>query len=568
MSAAKSPPKFVPGAIVFPVAGLLVLCLAFYFWRLDGYTLFDRTETETAEVARQMFVTGDWVTPVFNGIRYFDKPVLLYWLMAMGFGVLGVGEWAVRLPSALFATVLVLATYAFALRLHGPRVALLAGTILAANPLFLALGRTGVTDMGLTCFMAAALFGWYWSYSGRHPWGYRLGFAAVAGAVLIKGPIGLLLPGLIVLIFLLWTGQWRRLGEIPWVSAVAIFAVLTLPWYVLVTQANGIQFLQTFFFHHNLNRFLNVVDNQPGPWYYYLLVTPAGFFPWIVLLPTTLPRLVRCDWLGCRFWASRSPQAQLPLFLALWFAVVLVFVSVASTKLPHYILPGLPALALLCALVWEGRAGAAKLLLRIGLGGVALGMLLLAGAFAFALRFIDDPSLPELRSSIEATGLPWILTAIALITATAVAVAAVKPRLDWAWTACLLAYSLIFPALIGGLMPVLEPQVHRPLLAMADRLRTEARPGDLTAALGVYAPSLNFYSGLNRIPVYQKSPEVRYQMAQDRRMLLVTTRGRLCEHWMILDDFPIIFTSGIYRLYDIPPRSKLRYSKPGACEGN
>lgn len=567
MPTLESSRKFAAGSPIFTVVGLLALCLAFFFWRLDAYTLFDRTETETAEVARQMFASGDWVTPIFNGIRYFDKPVLLYWLMAIGFQFFGVGEWGVRLPSALFATVLVLITYGFTRRLLGARPALLATTILIANPFVFGLARTGVTDMGLGCFMAAALYGWYWSFSEKRPWGYWLGFACLAGAVLIKGPIGLLLPGLTILIFAAWSGQWRRLAELPWLGGTALFALLTLPWYVLVTQANGAGFLWTFFFHHNIDRFLSVIDNQPGPWYYYLLYTPAGFFPWVALLPVTLPQLARFEWVRRSYWQQRPPAEQLRLFLCLWFAIVLVFLSTASTKLPHYIMPALPALALLCAIVWESQMRQAKgPLLRLGLAGIAGFWLLLAVAFAVAPRLISDPTLPDLRASLEATGLPWMLAGICLAAAIAAVAALVRAQLEWAWAGNLLAFFLLFIALINGLMPLLEPQLHGPLLAIANRLHREVRPGILPASLNVYAPSLNFYGRIDRIPVYIKSPQVRYQMAQSERMLLVTTAQALCDHWMLLNEYPIIYSAGIYRIYDIPPHSRLRYSKSEACQ--
>lgn len=555
-------------APVVPLVGLALMCVVFYFWRLDAYTLFDRTEAETAEVARQMVERGDWVTPVFNGIRYFDKPVLLYWLMAVGFSWFGVSEWTVRLPSAIFATTLIIGTYYFVLHVVSPRVALLTATMLAANPYVFGLGRTGVTDIGLGCLMTGALFSWYWAYSRKQTTGYLLAFGFLGGAVLMKGPIGLLLPVLIVGSFLLATGQLRAVaGKMPWGRGLLLILAINLPWYVAVTQANGWQFLETFFIHHNFNRFTSVIDLQPGPWYYYLLYTPAGFFPWIALLPLAFSKLTNRRWLTREYWRTKAPAEQLVLFLGLWFVIVLAFLSAASTKLPHYIMPALPALALLCALVWDAQIQAPARSLRIYLGFVSGVLLLLAVGFAVALQFVNDPALPNLRSSIEAAGLPWLLSGLFFAAALAVGVALVFRQLEWVWAASLGTYGLLFVILTNGLMPVLEPQIHGHLLDMAAYLRREVRPGDLPATLGVYAPSLNFYGAIDRIPVFEKSPQVRYQMAQSQRLLLVTTEDRLQAHWMDLR-YPVIHTAGIYKLYDIPPRSKLLYAKPSVPGGN
>jgi 4-amino-4-deoxy-L-arabinose transferase-like glycosyltransferase len=541
-------------AAPFTAAGLLLLCGLFFFWRLDAYTLFDRTETETAEVARQMWISGDWITPIFNGIRYFDKPVLLYWLMGLGFQLFGVGEWAVRLPSALFATALILATWQFGRIQLGPRIALFAATMLLANPFVFGLGRTGVTDMGLAFFVATGLYCWYSSYASGQQLGYLLCAAFLAGGVLIKGPIALLLPGLIIGIFLIYTGRLKAvMTTMPWVRGIGIIAAITLPWYLLVTQANGRIFLDKFFIHHNVDRFLNVVDNQPGPWYYYLLFTPAGFFPWIVFLFIALFRWGKWEWMRPRYWQSRSIAAQLPLFMGLWFVIVTVFLSTASTKLPHYIMPALPALAFLCAQAWEAESEQGGKSTRLGLGFIAIVLMFLGVGFLVALGFINDPALPELRSRVEATGSPWILAGTCFLAAFANILAGIRLQLQWAWGCALGAFCLIFSAATNLLMPALETQVHAPLLDMANTLHKEVRPGDQPATLGVYAPSLNFYGQINRIPVYEKRSQIVYQLTHPERLLLLTTAARLEKNQLDLGAFQPIHTSGIYRLYALPP---------------
>lgn len=544
----------------FTLAGLVLLCLLFFLWGLDAYTLFDRTETETAEVARQMWVSGDWITPYFNGIRYFDKPVLLYWLIGLGFQIFGQSELAVRLPSALFATGLVVATWLFARRLAGPRVALLAATMLMANPFVFGLGRTGVTDMGLACFVSVGLYCWYWGYVDGHSRSYLAAFACLGGALLIKGPIGLVLPGFIVVLFLACTGRWRSLTRVPWVAGIALMLAIALPWYGLVVQANGWDFIDKFFIHHNVDRFLSVVDRQPGPWYYYLLFTPAGFFPWIVLLPLALLRPEARRWLSLPYWRERAPEMQLGLFLAIWFAAWLVFLSTAVTKLPHYILPALPALAVLAACAWETQLRDPGRALKPTLAFVALVLAALAVGFWIAPGLITDPSLPDLRARIEATGAPTVLAVLFAGAACAVLVGLVRERLLWIWATCLTTYGLFFSAAIVLLMPTVEVLVHAPLLDLAAYLHRAARPDVQIATFGVYAPSLNYYGQLNRIPVYEKRPQMLYEMAKPQHILLVTTQDRLSEKQLDLSAFPVVHTAGIYRVYDLPPRAATKSS--------
>lgn len=524
--------------------------MTLFFWQLDAYSLFDRTETETAEVARQMWERGDLVTPFFNDIRYFDKPVLLYWLIAAGFTVFGVGEWAVRFPSAVFATLLVIGTWLFVARLTNQRTALFAATMLAANPFVFGLGRTGVTDIGLTFFLAGALCSWYWSYSSQGRGGYLWFFVLLALAVLIKGPLALVLCTLIIGIFLMWTDGWRSiLPSMPWIWGTLLFVGLTLPWYVLVTWANGWDFINAFFVHHNVNRFLNVVDKQPGPWYYYLLYTPGGFFPWVVLLPVGLRHLR----FSSGYWRNQPASRQLDLFIAIWLIVVLVFLSSASTKLPHYIAPALPALAFLCARAWEVQTRAPGRGLRLGLGIVCGGLVALAAGFAFILDFVRDPALPELQTSIERTGAPWLLSAVCLAAAVGILFSMVRRQAFWAWAISLLTFATIGLTAIDRLMPVLEGQIHGHLLDIADVLRREADSGYYPATLGVYAPSLNFYSGIDRIPVYETRAQVRYRLAKNEHLLLVTTDARLSETGLDLTNYRPVRSAGIYKLFVLPP---------------
>lgn len=556
----------------FIVAGLLLLCIALFFWRLDAYSLFNSTEAKQAEIARQMWVRGNWITPFFNGQPYFDKPVLLHWLIALGFPVLGVGEWAVRLPSAIAATALILGTWFFVAYVTNRRMALFAATMLAANPFLLALGRTGQHDMLLTCFLAAALYCWYWSYSTSQRRGYLFFFALLALAVLAKGPIAVLLASLTISIFLLWIGQWQKiLPAMPWGKGIILFGGITLPWHILVTQANGWNFINQFFLFNNASRFVSVNQNQTGPWYYYLLCLLVGFFPWIVMLPTVLTRTSR-QWFQFSYWRRQSAAQQLSLFMAIWFGTVLIFMSVSATKLPWYIAPGLPALAYLCAQAWDRQIRAPNRQLKLGLGLVSGSFALLAVGFISIPRLIPQPVL----QSVEVTQVLWLWACLYGAAALVIGISLVHPRgraiplmsvsaetpmkqksqVFWTWAASLLAFGLLALTAINQLMPVLDKQVlDGRLLPIAQALRqetSEVSSNDLPATLGVYAPSLNFYSKLSDIALFNTSAQVQAQLTRPQRLLLVTTDANLADTGLDLSRYQPAYVYGDFKLFIIP----------------
>jgi 4-amino-4-deoxy-L-arabinose transferase-like glycosyltransferase len=310
-----------------------------FILNLWGYPLFDVDEPRYAETAREMLTSpGDWITPHFNWMVRFDKPVLFYWLIAFSYKIFGVSAFSARLVSALAATCVMLMLYAL-VRYHSNRwYALLTAVIFATMIEVYALGRWSVTDMTLASCMAGTWISLFLVLSKSPKWYLAAGFFGALG-MLTKGPVAIALPGLtfLIAIGLYYRSHWKKLLS-PWALAgFTLFMALVLPWYVAVAQANPIEFVGKFFFFHNVERFTGTVSGHSGPWYYYIPVLVGGAFPWIIFAPGMVAHWLR----------ERKTLPDFVRYAWLWFWVVFLFFSAAGTKLLTYILPGLPALAIL-----------------------------------------------------------------------------------------------------------------------------------------------------------------------------------------------------------------------------
>lgn len=329
-----------------PCLVLLVLSGFLFFFRLGSPGLMDPDEGRYAEIAREMLVSGDFLTPQLNFLPYLEKPPLVYWLTALSLHLGGLNEWAARFIPALSAVGGVMAVYWLARHLWGPGTAFLAGMVTATSSGYFLLGRLLTLDMTLTGFMTWGIALAYLAVRNQQrsylPWAYL----ALGLGVLAKGPVALVLPALI---FLTWFGvqkQWRGILQLWHAGGALILAVLVLPWYILVAWHNP-DFLQYFFFQEHLQRFLAPHVHGGQPVYFYLGVLAAGFLPWFFFLPWA-------------WWATvpepPSPEAsQDRLFLLLWFGVIFLFFSLAGAKLFPYLLPGFPPVAMLVAKALSGR---------------------------------------------------------------------------------------------------------------------------------------------------------------------------------------------------------------------
>jgi len=525
---AEAPPRpapLAPLAALLPLLTLISVCWLAFFNGLGSLGLMDKTEALFVEVAHQMVLRHDWVTPWWNGQTFFDYPVWGYWMVAQGFRLFGPTEWAARLPVALAATATVMAAcglvYLWGSTLEAPRTRLIracvAAGVLATTPGWIGWGRTATTDMFLASAISLALFGFLISHrlAGHRLWEPmgRIALALFSGiAVLAKGPVGLLLPALVIAAFLTWRGHWQRWARpLPMLAMALLFLGVVLPWYSAATAANGGAFLNGFLGFSNLKRFTSVLYAHPGPPWFYLPWLLLLLLPWTFFLPAAL--IGRGRWWSPNRGAGPGPFAdELQLFLVLWLGLVLAFFSAAATKLPGYILPALPAASLLVGLYWrpwpaqgqqQGRhpaaptprgssgwpVSAAGWIQTALLGGLALASLQ-APHWAST-----DPAYPHLGAALASSGLPLRLAILLAAMALASAWLLLRGQGRWLYLPNLVGFAGLLALVIAPLGPLLDRERQAPPRQLALEARRLARPDEPLWVVGSKRYSTLFYGG-------------------------------------------------------------------------
>lgn len=327
------------GQRISPYAPLLFLLpLLVFFLRLGASPLFDVDEGAFSEATREMFARGDFLSTYLNGVDRFDKPILIYWLQALGYLVFGPTEWAFRFPSALAASLWCYATWFFARERFGPQAAFAAMTVAATAIGPVAIGRAATADGLLNLLLALTLFDAWRHLESSHRAPLLRSFFWMALGVLTKGPVAILIPAAVSFLYCASRGEWKR-----WLRAVfdpygwAILIVVAVPWYAIALSIHGQAFIDGFIMKHNVKRFSGTLEGHSGSLFYYVLAVPLLLLPWTGPLLAAL-RGLRTD-LG----------TGVRRFLWIWAGFVVVFFTLSGTKLPHYVLYGSTPLFLLIA---------------------------------------------------------------------------------------------------------------------------------------------------------------------------------------------------------------------------
>jgi 4-amino-4-deoxy-L-arabinose transferase-like glycosyltransferase len=329
---------------VFGALPWLLLALT-WFACVQVRPLLDPDEGRYAEIPREMVESGDWLTPRLDGLHYFEKPPLQYWATAVAYRLFGQYEWSARLWTVGLAFLCLPLVCAWAGRLGGPRAGLVALTALAVCPLFAVLGHLNMLDAGFSFWLSCTLAAFCCaqdepagSLSARR-W-MLAAWAAAALAVLTKGIVVGVLGGASLALYSLAERDWRIWGRLSWLSGGALFLALTLPWFLLMQGVNP-GFLQFFLVHEHFERFLTKVHHRVEPWWFFLPLLLLGVLPFVM----PLVRGARLAWRGDG--TARAGVFKPLKFLLIFAGVTLVFFSASGSKLPPYILPMLPPLAVI-----------------------------------------------------------------------------------------------------------------------------------------------------------------------------------------------------------------------------
>ncbi len=456
------------------VAGFLAcVFLVLWFGALDEREFFHPDEGRYAEIPREMVASGDWITPRLNGLKYFEKPVLQYWITAVSYLALGEEEFVARLWPALAGFLTLLLVYRMGRRIAGVRAGVLAAAALATTFQFFVFSQIVTLDMGLSFFLTLALYGFLASQDRRvAPSQQRnsaiVMWSAMALAVLSKGLVGVVLPALVLFAYIAIERDWKLLGRLHWGVGIPVFLLIALPWFVWV-QVRNPEFFQFFFIREHFGRYALDEHRRAGAWYYFLAMLLIGALPW--------------SWLYFKAMFSSWRDSPINHFvinplrlLILWVIAIVVFYSLSRSKLPGYILPVYPALAVLLG-CYVQRANM-QLSHKLLLGIAALGVVVMAAAPLVTRipKFADD-------ADLITPFVGWAMAAGGILFASSVVATATKARFP----------RFALPALGFGVLLALQVLVTG-VESIEDQFSSETLVETALDEIGDFEADVPFYS--------------------------------------------------------------------------
>ncbi|HUM93574.1 MAG TPA: glycosyltransferase family 39 protein [Candidatus Competibacter sp.] len=458
-------------------AGLALALFFSFFYQLGAVPLFDLDEGAFGQATREMFLRGDFMSTYLNGQPRHDKPILSYWLQAASLRAFGVNEFAFRLPSALAASAWTLLVFGFGRRVADSRRGLLAALLLSTSLAVTAIGKAATADALLNLLLAASVMALYlYLREGRRCWLYAAA-AAMGLGFLTKGPVAVVIPGGVSLLYCASRGEWRdglRLA-LDWRAWLVFFAIAA-PWYLLQYWREGEGFVLGFFLRHNWGRFQQPLEGHGGGWWYYAPVLLVGLLPHTGLLP----RVALARW---RAWIA-DPLGR---YLLIWFGWVLLVFSLAATKLPHYLTYGYTGLFLLMAPEADKPGPAGWLLFpQLLFFGLLLALPGLAGLAAPSVR--DELARAQLQGLTVPLDYYAVLAAAVLLTLYGMRERRIAPVYK------LIASGLMLVSVTSGQVAPLVASVRQQPVKDAGLLARQY-PQQPVVMWGVNVPSFSVYSG-------------------------------------------------------------------------
>ncbi|HZX28801.1 MAG TPA: glycosyltransferase family 39 protein [Telluria sp.] len=442
-------------------------------------TLVPPDEGRYAEMAREMFATGDWVTTRLNGIKYFEKPPLQTWMNALSFAVFGLGDWQARLWTGLCGILGVVLTGYTGVKVFGERTGFYAALVLGSCFFWAACSQIDSLDMSLSAMMTISLTALLLAQHDRAGAAERRNWmlvcwAGMALAVLAKGLIGIVLPGGVLVVYTLVTRDWKLWTRLHLGKGLLLFFAIAAPWFVLVGLRNPEQ-PHFFFIHEHFERFLLKEHHREAAWYTFFVLTAIGMLPWLGVLPGAL-----------RHGAAREAGTFRPrLMLLVWFAFILLFFTKSNSKLPGYILPVFPALALLTGSYLEHGSRAAR---QATAGITALIGAALLAATPYVTRLPFRPGEDALLQAAQ----PWMLAAgfSALVGGGAAFLWGRQLRRDLAVVALAVGGFAATELLLAGFEPYGNQRAAAPMIPL---IQAELKPDTKLYSVRIYEQSLTFY---------------------------------------------------------------------------
>jgi len=458
----------------------IVICLFFTFM-LGNRPLSVPDEGRYVEIPREMVATGDYLTPRVNGVKYFEKPVLFYWLEALSIKLFGLNEFTLRLWPALFALFGCLAVAVAGARLFGRLTGLLSATILATSLLYYGFSRAIILDMPVSILLTLALLSFLIGTHAAPGWKRRIilwaFYAFSALAVLTKGLIGIVIPGMVIGAWIMLLGEWRLIKTLYLPSGLALFLLIAAPWHIMVNSVNP-EFFHFYFIQEHFLRYLTKMHSRYHPAWFFIPVVLLGLFPWSVFLIQAIKHSVPSTW-------RERHEHRDAVFLMLWAGLVFLFFSASSSKLVPYMLPVFPPLALLIgrylAAAWD----------RFDFPGVIAGYsvflvasLLLSAAFVCLPYYWPAPSEADLLGAY-----PYTFTMTLAVGGLAAWALARYRNFRHAFIALTIT-AILFLLQVNAAAPRLDAKSVKDLSLT---LKAQLKPGDEVASYQEYYQDLPVY---------------------------------------------------------------------------
>lgn len=464
---------------------LLIVFAAVLLYALGARTLVPPDEGRYAEMAREMFASGDWITTRLNGIKYFEKPPLQTWMNALSFTLFGLGDWQARLWTGLCGLLGVVLTGVAGTRVFGARIGFYAALVLGSSFYWVACSQIDSLDMGLSGMMTVALCALLIaqrddaSGSERRNW-MLVCWAGMALSVLSKGLIGLVLPGGVLVFYTIFSRDWAIWKRLHIVKGLILFFLVATPWFVLVGLKNPEQ-PHFFFVHEHFDRFLKKEHHREAAWYIFFVLLAAGSVPWVGVLVQSLIGAARRD--------GETTKFRPRLMLLVWVAFITLFFTKSNSKLPGYILPVFPAVALLVAVYLDagtrrGRMVTAALTALLGVGFLV--------TVPFMLKFAKHAGEDVLYAAYQ----PWVLAAgLVLLIGGCLALLYARQMLRDLFVVVLAVAGFAgTQLLLVGFEPIGQVRAGVNLLP-ALKAAGAANPAVKVYSVGIYEQSLTFYLG-------------------------------------------------------------------------
>ncbi|MFY9720085.1 MAG: glycosyltransferase family 39 protein [Candidatus Cybelea sp.] len=467
------------GAVRAAVVGAVVAALV----TLPGLgvgTLWDNSETAYGEVAKEILLLHDWVIMHLNGVPYFVQPPLYFWMGAIFSLLAGPTAFALRLPSAL-ATIALSGFTGYAVaRQAGARVGVFAAVILSTSLMQAVIGRLAIMDALLDLAIAMTIFWWFRALETGSDRYAIYGWIAAGGGFLAKGLVAPVIAFLVVVPYYFWNRRYEP-THLPsaraWIVGILAFLAIAAPWPIAQVLHYRLFPLQKLIGEYTIGRYTGVVENQSGPFWYYIPVIILGFFPWIAFLPMAVTYGIR----SLRTSAPQDPAVSRLLRLALtWIVVPLLFFSLARTKLPNYVALEFPALALITALYFEAvvhRGGTRSAVISAATVPIAI------GAVAFALWLFTRNN--RLTAEIAIAVPPLVAMAAAIFAGSLLTALLVARRSSVRVAPYALALAAIVATDVLAVTVLPHAEAFKPVPRLASLIERMREPGDVVAIQNV-----------------------------------------------------------------------------------